>query len=143
MRIYIGCDHAAWESKEILEHWLIELGHEVYDCGTKTGESVHYPTYAQAVCKEVLGHDESRGILLCGSGIGMSMAANRYQGIRAALCRSDEDAKICRQHNNANVICFGARVSSEDQMKKMTDIWLQEKFEGGRHQTRIDLIESL
>ncbi|MCF8060816.1 MAG: ribose 5-phosphate isomerase B [Bacteriovoracaceae bacterium] len=145
MKIYIGCDHAAFEEKEELKSYLLKEGHEVKDCGPFDGERVNYPDYAQKVAKEVAYQDvdQVRGILLCGSGIGVSMVANRFAGVRAALCRNEEEAKLSRGHNNANILCVGARLVSLDIIKKMATTWLSTPFEEGRHAERIALFNDL
>jgi ribose 5-phosphate isomerase B len=141
MKIFLASDHAAFnEKQELLEY--LELKHEVVDLGTDTPESTHYPLWA----KKLVGHVKSEkavGILLCGSGIGVCITANRYSDIRAALCRDVDDAKMARQHNNANVLCLSGRKTSISEIKKITDEFLSTEFEGGRHQTRIDLFNNL
>lgn len=144
MKIFIGSDHAAFEEKRMLKEFLIEAGHEVHDCGPDTDERCNYPDYATKVSLAVReAGEEARGILLCGSGIGVSMVANRYAGIRAALCRSKEDALLSRGHNNANILCVGARISSMETIKEMTSSWLEAKFEEGRHAERVALFNNL
>lgn len=135
MKISIGCDHAAFEEKEQLLNWLKE-SYEVSDCGTYSKERCDYPDFAKAVAKDVVTNSQP-GILICGSGIGISMAANRYAGVRAALCRSVNEAELSKQHNNANVLCLGARISSLDEMKKIITAWFAAEFEKGRHTGRI------
>ena len=142
MKIFIASDHAAFEEKSKLIAHLREH-YEIHDLGPLSSDRCNYPDYASAVAKSVVSDPESRGILLCGSGIGMSMVANRYQGIRAALTRTVEDAQLAREHNNANVICFGSRTSSFEDIKKMTDLFLVEKFAEGRHAERLELFNSL
>ena len=134
MKIYIGCDHAAFEEKEALRDYLGGRC-EVVDKGPFSGDRCNYPDFAKAVAQEV--QKGERGILLCGSGIGVSIVANRFSGVRAALCRTVEEAKLSRQHNDANILCLGARISTMDDMKSMIDAWLEEDFEGGRHSERI------
>lgn len=140
--LFVGSDHAAFEEKQLLVTWLTELGYRVVDCGTKSAESVDYPTYAQAVAKEV-AHERGEGILLCGSGIGVSMVANRFQNVRAALCRTPHDAVLSRQHNNSNILCLGARVHDFSELQEITRAWLEASFEGGRHERRVALFNSL
>ncbi len=139
MKLIIASDHAAFQEKESLKKYLEDKAYEVKDLGTNSEQSTHYPLYAHKLSQEVLNEKNSMGILLCGSGIGVSMVANRTKGIRAALCRSEWDARMSRLHNDANVICLGGRVSSLEEMKKMIDVFLSTEFEGGRHQMRIDL----
>jgi ribose 5-phosphate isomerase B len=143
MKIFIGCDHAAFDEKEAVKAYLCELGHEVEDCGTLVNERVDYPDHASAVAKSVLSSPDSRGILLCGSGIGVSMVANSYAGIRAALCRTVEEAKLSRGHNDANVLCAGARLVELSLIKEMISVWLEAPFEGGRHQDRVNKFSNL
>ena len=142
MKIVIGSDHAAFEGKEFVKKLLVSLNHEVIDVGTHSADRCDYPDYATAVAKTVL-EKNIKGILLCGSGIGVSIVANRYKGIRAALCRTPNDAEMSRKHNDANVLCLGARVSSEDEMKEIITSWLAHEFEGGRHADRLKLFQNL
>lgn len=141
MKVYIASDHAAFNEKQALIEQL-KTRYEIIDLGTNNNDSVNYPLFAFSLVKKIQGTKEL-GILLCGSGIGISIAANRFKGIRAALCRDEEDAKLSREHNDANVIVFAGRKSTVNDMVKMTDIFLSTKFEGGRHQTRIDLFNNL
>lgn len=141
MKIFIASDHAAFKEKNELALYL-KGDHEVIDLGTNSSESTHYPEWALKLVKKVLD-EKTMGILLCGSGIGVSMVANRFKGIRAALCRDEEDARMSRLHNNANVLCLGGRRNSMDEIKKITDVFLSTEFEGGRHQTRIDQFNDL
>jgi ribose 5-phosphate isomerase B len=142
MKIFIASDHAAYFQKKYLVQALSGL-HQIIDLGPESEESVHYPDYAAKLCCELQKDSSALGILLCGSGIGVSMVANRFSGIRAALCRDIDDAKMAKEHNNANVICFGARKTPEDLMLQMTQTWLKTDFAGGRHQIRIDLFNRL
>ncbi len=140
MKIYIASDHAAFNEKQkLIEH--LKENHEIIDLGPDSDQRCNYPDYASAVAKKV--QNEGVGILLCGSGIGVSIVANRYKKIRAALCRTVEDAKLSREHNDSNIICFGARVSAIEDIKKMSDAWLVEEFAGGRHSGRIALFNEL
>lgn len=138
MKYYLGCDHAAFETKEKLKSWLKKKGIEFQDMGTSSDERCDYPVYAKAVVAKVLESKDHRGILICGSGIGVSMVANRFQGIRAALCRNVEDATLSRQHNDANVLCLGARTTSQRTIYQITTAWISTEFEKGRHQDRLD-----
>lgn len=140
MKIYIAADHAAFIQKAALIREL-KKDHELIDLGTDSEVSVHYPNFAQILVQKVLADKGAVGILLCGSGIGMSMAANRFKGIRAALCRTTEDAKLSREHNNANVLCLGARVTSNEDSVAIAHTFLSTPFEGGRHQIRTDLMD--
>ncbi|MBT7610427.1 MAG: ribose 5-phosphate isomerase B [Bacteriovoracaceae bacterium] len=135
MKIAIGCDHAAFEEKEQILTWLKD-SYEVSDCGTFTNERCDYPDFAKAVAAQVTT-ESILGILICGSGIGISMAANRYAGIRAALCRSVNEAELSKQHNNANVLCLGARITAVEEMKKIISAWFSAGFEEGRHTGRV------
>ncbi len=143
MKIAIGCDHGAYDLKEALKKYLADKGIEVNDKGTYSKDSVHYPMYASAVCKELQSGNAELGILLCSTGIGISIAANKHRGIRAALCSDVYSAKFTRLHNNANVLCMGALVTGEGLAKMIVDTFLATEFEGGRHQTRIDLITDI
>ncbi len=140
-KIFIACDHAAFEAKEALKAALIDQ-YELIDLGTHSTDSVHYPAYAEALAREIQ-KGGSRGILLCGSGIGVSIVANRFKGIRAALCRDIEDAKMSRLHNDANVLCLGGRKNTISDLILITEKFLSTEFEGGRHQDRINLFNNL
>lgn len=142
MKLFLGSDHGAFDAKEFLMLKLKEQGFEIDDVGTYSTDSCAYSEFAISLTKKVVQAD-GRGILLCGSGIGVSMAANRFQGARAALCRTVDDAKLSREHNNANILCLGARVTPLDQLLKIVEVWLATKFEGGRHVTRIELFDQL
>lgn len=137
MKLHMGSDHAAFEEKEILKAHLEELGHEIIDHGPTNAERCDYPDYGSAVAKSVAKDDTVKGILLCGSGIGVSMVANRYKNIRAALIRNSEEAILSRAHNDANILCLGARLSSLEDIKSITKVWLETPFEEGRHSGRI------
>ena len=142
MKIVIGSDHAAFEMKEFVREFLLSKKIEVIDVGTHSADRCDYPDYAQALVKEVLQKDIS-GILLCGSGIGVSIVANRYKGIRAALCRSSDDAEMSRKHNDANVLCLGARTNSEKEIQTIIEKWIATGFEGGRHLDRLNKFRDL
>jgi ribose 5-phosphate isomerase B len=137
MKIYLGCDHAAYEEKEILKKHLVDTGHEVVDHGPYNAERCDYPDYASKVAKSVANEEASKGVLICGSGIGVSMVANRYKRIRAALIRNIEEAQLSRAHNDANILCLGARLTPVEDLKSIIDAWLEAKFEEGRHSGRI------
>lgn len=143
MKIVVGCDHAAYELKEAIKEKLIGEGHEVIDVGTDSTESVDYPKYGHAVGRLVASGEAERGIAVCGSGIGISIACNKVPGIRAALCTSVEMAEMCRRHNNANVLCMGARMISQELAFDIVDKWMTTDFEGGKHLRRINEIEDL
>ena len=141
MRIAIGCDHGGYELKEQLRRYLQNNGHEVIDCGTNSVESVHYPVFAKMVAKNILKGNAERGIVVCTTGEGVCIAANRYKGIRCGIAYNDEVARLMRAHNDANILAFGARfISLEDAIKRV-EIFLNTNFEGGRHQTRIEMID--
>lgn len=141
MKIFIASDHAAFNEKKILADYL-KSRFDVVDLGTNSAESTHYPEWAFKLVKHVK-EEETLGILLCGSGIGVCMAANRFKGIRAALCRDEDDAKMSRLHNNANVLCLSGRKTSFELLGKIADTFLSTEFEGGRHQIRIDQFDNL
>ncbi|HQM99576.1 MAG TPA: ribose 5-phosphate isomerase B [Candidatus Hydrogenedentes bacterium] len=143
MIIAVGSDHAGYEGAAaqykpaVMEH-LRSLGHEVIDCGTKGPESVDYPDFAAAVCKEILAGRAEAGVLICGTGIGMGIVANRRSGIRAAVCATPDMARLSREHNDANILCVGKRVLSLEQVLELLDIWLDTPFSGGeRHCRRV------
>ena len=137
---FVGCDHAAVELKESLVVQLRDAGHEVFDLGISEGEKADYPDLAHPVCEKVLSHKDAFGLLICGTGIGMSMAANRHRGIRAALCGDVFSATMTRAHNDANVLCLGARVTGVGLASQILSAFCSASFEGGRHQRRIDKI---
>lgn len=142
MKIAIGSDHAAFEMKELVKKFLQSKNIDIIDVGTHSLERSDYPDYATAVAKIVLEKNIS-GILLCGSGIGVSIVANRYKGIRAALCRTPNDAEMARKHNDANVLCLGARTNSEEEIKAIITSWFANEFEGGRHADRLKKFQDL
>ena len=141
MKLFIASDHAAYNEKQVLVEYL-QKTHDIVDLGTHSLESTNYPDWTKKLVENVL-KEKTFGILLCGSGIGVCMVANRYAGIRAALCRDEDDAKMTRQHNNANVLCMSGRKSNVELLKRMIDVFLATPFEGGRHQTRVDQFDSL
>lgn len=144
-RIGIASDHGGRVLKEKVSKYLRSLGHEVVDFGVAVdaGQSVDYPDYAATLAKKVSEGQISRGILICGTGIGMSIAANKVPGIRAALVWDEFTARMSRQHNDANVICLGERVLNHDRALDYLSLWLNSEFEGSRHQTRLDKIHAL
>jgi ribose 5-phosphate isomerase B len=137
MRIPIGSDHAGFQTKAILIEQLQLLGHEVVDYGCYSEASIDYPDYAHPVAQDIIEHPGTLGILLCGSGNGISMTANKHQEIRCALCWTKEIASLARQHNNANIIALPARFISEEEAKDMVEVFLNTAFEGGRHANRV------
>ncbi len=141
--IAIACDHSALELKEEVEALLESRGLEYKDFGTYTTESCHYPVYGARAARAVASGECDRGIVICGTGIGMSLAANKIPGIRCALCGDPYSAKMTRAHNNANMLALGARVIGVELAKMIVEEFLDTPFEGGRHQTRIDMITAL
>lgn len=143
MKIALGADHAGFELKQRLATLLAGLGHEVDDVGTFSTDSTDYPDQAAAVARRVAGGEAERGLLVCGTGIGMSIAANKVDGVRAAHCCDPEDARLARAHNNANVLTLGARRISPDIAEAATRTFLETSFDGGRHARRVDKITAL
>ena len=139
MKIAIGSDHGGFALKQIVAERLQDAGYEVDDVGCRTPDSVDYPDFADRVCEQVLSGTAELGILVCGTGIGMSMAANRHRGIRAALCHDEYTARLSREHNDANVLCLGDRVLGSGVAEGIVDVWLNTEFAGGRHQRRIGM----
>ncbi len=142
MKIAIGADHAGFEAKENIKKYLSKE-YTIIDFGTDSLASVDYPKFGHLVAKAVSNKDADVGIVVCGSGIGISIAANKMKGIRAALCTSIEHAEMSKKHNNANILALGARMTTYDNMIMIIDKWLKEEFEGGRHQNRIEQIETI
>jgi len=143
-KIYIGADSAGYLLKEHIKEHISARGYEVSDFGTDSEASCHYPIFASKVCEAVLtAPEDSFGILICGTGIGMSMCANKYNGIRAAVCSDTFSAKMTRRHNNANVLCMGARVIGSCLAEDIVDIFLENEFEGGRHQVRVEMMADI
>ena len=140
-KIAIGCDHAAFEEKENIKTYLIKKGYEVLDVGTYSNQSVNYPEFGHKVAHMVTESAVDKGIVICGSGIGISIAANKIKGARAALCTTCKHAEMSRKHNDANILALGARMTDYDLLEKIVDVWLNTDFEGGRHLTRINMIE--
>ena len=142
-KITIGCDHAGYElKKKVIDH-LRERGIEVIDVGTHSTDSCDYPAIAHAVCKNIQDGVTELGILVCGTGIGMSMAANKHRGIRAAACSDTFSARLTRVHNDANVLCFGERVVGMGLALDLVDNFIDAEFEGGKHQRRVDMITAI
>lgn len=140
--IAIGSDHGGYELKEHIKKYLIDTGFEINDYGTYSEDSVDYPDCAAPVCKAIQNGEAERGILVCGTGIGISIAANKHKGIRAALCSDVYSATMARQHNNANIICLGGRVIGRELAFMIVDAWLNNEFLGGRHAQRVAKIHS-
>ena len=141
--IVIGCDHAALELKNKVIAHLETRGFDVCDVGTYTKDSCNYPDYASAACKKLQDGEAELGILICGTGIGMSMAANKHRGIRAACCSDTFSAKATREHNNANVLCFGERVVGQGLARELVDIFLDTDYLGGRHDARVAMLTDI
>lgn len=142
MKLAAGSDHAGFAIKEAVVRRLRAQGHEVIDVGTTDGEtSVDYPDYAHAVAAMVERGEVERGLLVCGTGLGVCMAANRHHGVRAADCTTPHLAEMARRHNDANVLCLAGRVLSEEEAWAITEVWMATPFEGGRHARRVELIE--
>ena len=143
MKIAIASDHTGVELKLEIIEYLKELGHEVSDFGTNSKESIDYPIYGKKVADEVAKGKYDGGVLICGTGIGISLAANKVKGIRAAVCSEPYSAKLSKMHNNSNIIAFGARVVGVDLAKMIVKEWTEAKFEGGRHSKRVELISRI
>ncbi len=141
MKVVIGSDHAGYRLKESVKNFLIGKGIDVEDVGTHSEESTDYPLYAERVARYIQDGKAERGILICGTGIGMSISANKFRGVRASLCTNEYMARMSRRHNNANVLCLGSRVVGEDLALSIVSAWLDEEFEGGRHLKRLTIIE--
>jgi ribose 5-phosphate isomerase B len=140
MRIAIGSDHRGFQLKEQLIGLLRTKGHEVEDAGTNGPESVDYPDFAALVAQKVSRKEVERGILICGTGIGMAIAANKFNGVRAAPCNDEVTAEVSRRHNDLNVLCMSADLLGERTAERMVEVWLNTPFEGGRHQRRVNKV---
>lgn len=143
MKIAIAADHGGFELKGVIIDHLLKKGYDVINLGTDTSDSVDYSDYAEKCASAVLGGDVNFGIVVCGTGIGISIAANKIDGIRCALCHSPETAALAKQHNNANIISLGGRTTTDDMALKIVDAFMEAEFEGGRHQRRVDKIMAL
>ncbi|MBE6535105.1 MAG: ribose 5-phosphate isomerase B [Ruminococcaceae bacterium] len=144
MKIAIGCDHAGFGIKNAVKAHIESKGYEVLDVGTHSADSCHYPVYASALCKKILGGECELGILICGTGIGMSMAANKHKGIRAACCSDVFSARLTREHNDANVLCFGERVVGIGTALDLVDAFLgAEYLNNGNHVTRVAMLADI
>ena len=143
MKIAIGNDHVAVGMKKHITEYLTAKGYEIVNFGTDTSERCDYPVYGKKVAEAVVSGECELGILICGTGIGISVVANKVKGIRAAVCSEPYSARLTRQHNNANIIAFGARVVGEATAEMIVDEFLNAEYEGGRHQTRIDMISAI
>ena len=138
MKIAIGADHGGFQMKEMVKEFVCSLGHEVDDAGCFSMDSVDYPGFAKTVSEKVQNGACNVGILICGTGIGMSLVANRFSAVRAALCHDEYTARLSREHNDANILCLGARVIGDGVAQGIVKTWLETDFAGGRHQRRID-----
>ena len=143
MKIAIGNDHVAVELKNHIKEYIEAKGHTVVNFGTDSTDRADYPVYGLKVARAVASGEYDLGVLICGTGIGISLAANKVKGIRAAVCSEPYSARLTRQHNNANIIAFGARVVGQSVAEMIVDEFLSAEFEGGRHQRRIDMISSI
>ncbi len=141
MKIAIASDHRGIAVKKRILRHLADMGQEGVDLGPEASESVDYPDYAAKVANAITQKEVDRGILICGSGIGMSIAANRFAGVRAALCHDEFNAEICRRHNDANIMCLSADLLTEQLVARMVDVWVKTPFEGGRHSRRLEKLE--
>ena len=140
MKIGIGNDHSAVEMKNEVVEFLQSLGHEVVNYGTDSTASCNYPEFGEKVANAVVAKEVDLGILICGTGVGISLAANKVKGVRAALCSEPYTAKMSREHNNANILAFGARVIGIEMAKMIIDVWFEAEFLGGRHEERVNMI---
>ena len=143
MKISVGADHAAFSVKQEIIVYLKDKGLEVQDLGTHSEDSVDYPLFGQKVAQSILSGSSDKGIIICGTGIGISIAANRFKNIRATLCTTKIHAEMARKHNDSNVLALGARVTDIKTIKDIVDVWLNTTFEGGRHQNRLELIDEI
>lgn len=143
MKIAMGNDHTAVELKNIIKAFLEEKGHEVLDLGTNSTESCDYPVYGEKVGRAVASGEADLGIVICGTGVGISLAANKVKGVRACVCSEPYTAKLSRMHNNSNVLAFGARVVGSEMAKMITEEWLNAEYEEGRHQRRVDMLTEI
>ncbi len=139
--IAIGCDHVGFELKTQIIDYLQKQGHSIKDFGTHNAERTDYPIFGKAVANAVAEHECDKGILICGTGVGISIAANKVRGIRAVVCSEPYSALLSRQHNDTNILAFGSRVVGSDLAVMIVDAWLSGEFEGGRHKNRIDMLE--
>ncbi|MFV0516093.1 MAG: ribose 5-phosphate isomerase B [Aminipila sp.] len=143
MKIAMACDHGGFELKEAIKEYLENQGVEILDLGTNSTESVDYPQYGKACGEAVASGKAERGIVCCGTGIGISIAANKVKGIRCSLCTDTNMAELTRKHNDSNILAMGGRITDVDTAKAITQVWLDTEFEGGRHQRRVDLLDNM
>ena len=140
MKVAIGSDHVGFELKPVIIEYLKDLGHEVKDFGAFSTERTDYPIYGKSVAEAVSTHEFDCGILICGTGVGISISANKVHGIRAVVCSEPYSAKLSKEHNNTNILAFGSRVVGSELAKMIVKEWLGATFEGGRHQRRVDMV---
>lgn len=143
MKIAIGNDHAATELKFQIKEYLESQGHEVINFGTDSNDSCNYPEFGEAVGKAVASGEAEAGVLICGTGVGISIAANKVNGVRAVVCSEPVTAKLSKAHNNSNIVAFGARIVGFETAKAIVDAWLTTEYEGGRHQKRVDMLADI
>lgn len=143
MKIVVGSDHRGFKAKEVIKAIVTQLGHECIDVGTDSSDPVDYPDYAYSAATAVAKNEADRAILICGTGIGTSITANKVKGIRAALCHDELSTQISRDHNDANVLCVSGDLIGDVLMRKMVEVWLSTEFSGGRHQRRINKITAI
>lgn len=141
--IIIGCDHAAYQLKEKIKEFMVSKGYSIEDVGTHSESSVDYPDFGVQVASQVSDGTHQRGILMCGTGLGMSMVANKYSNVRAALCTEPFSASMSRRHNDSNILVLGGRITGEELAYEIVDVWLKTAFDGGRHQSRIEKFSRL
>ena len=142
LKIALACDHGGYELKEMIAGFILGMGHDIFDLGTNSTESVDYPEYGRKCAMAVVHGDADLGIVVCGSGIGISIAANKVKGARCALCTSCEMAELSRKHNDANMLALGGRILSPEDALSIVNVFLNTEFEGGRHQRRVDLLNN-
>lgn len=142
MKIAIACDHGGYMLKESILGCLLGMGYDVINLGTDSEESVDYPEFGKKCAEAVINGEADKGVVICGTGIGISIAANKVKGIRCALCTSKEMAEMAKKHNDANMLALGARTTETTDALEILDVWLNTEFEGGRHQRRVDMLNS-
>lgn len=143
MKLALGSDHVGWELKQEINEYLQSLGHEIVDFGAYSSERTNYPTYGKKVAEEVAAGHFDGGVLICGTGVGISISANKVKGIRAVVCSEPYTAKLSKQHNNTNIVAFGSRVVGIDLAKMIVKEWLEASYEGGRHAKRVQMISEI
>ena len=143
MKISMGCDHGAYALKEHLKNWLTAQGHEIVDCGTYSTDSCDYPVFGEAAARKVGSGECERGIVICTTGIGISIAANKVCGVRCALCSEPFSAEMTRRHNNANMLAMGAGLVGKNMAERIVETFLATEFEGGRHERRVNLLDAI